>query len=117
MCRVRADLPLVGAHRSRVDTFGRSGRTRPGGATEAPHLPVPVAVPLRTPHTETYAYVGLATPCEGPAVAVSTTRDRKSTRLNSSHVAISYAVFCLKKKRNEINRLMWNQVLTNISPH
>src|SRR5207249_11539676 len=26
-------------------------------------------------------------------------RDRKSTRLNSSHVSISYAVFCLKKKR------------------
>src|SRR5437660_5984633 len=29
--------------------------------------------------------------------------DRKSTRLNSSHVAISYAVFCLKKKRQEKN--------------
>src|SRR5207253_8799673 len=28
----------------------------------------------------------------------NTERDRKSTRLNSSHVAISYAVFCLKKK-------------------
>src|SRR5207253_9377552 len=28
--------------------------------------------------------------------------DRKSTRLNSSHVAISYAVFCLKKKKNKI---------------
>src|SRR5437870_10549400 len=28
-------------------------------------------------------------------------RDRKSTRLNSSHVAISYAVFCLKKKKQE----------------
>src|SRR5690625_6683342 len=28
--------------------------------------------------------------------------DRKSTRLNSSHVAISYAVFCLKKKRLHI---------------
>src|SRR5689334_24781552 len=27
-------------------------------------------------------------------------RDRKSTRLNSSHSSISYAVFCLKKKRN-----------------
>src|SRR5690625_5349351 len=27
------------------------------------------------------------------------TKDRKSTRLNSSHVAISYAVFCLKKKK------------------
>src|SRR3989442_6377436 len=28
-------------------------------------------------------------------------RDRKSTRLNSSHVRISYAVFCLKKKKND----------------
>src|SRR5258708_28377922 len=28
-------------------------------------------------------------------------RDRKSTRLNSSHQIISYAVFCLKKKKNE----------------
>src|SRR5437660_7662220 len=30
--------------------------------------------------------------------------DRKSTRLNSSHVAISYAVFCLKKKNQRPNR-------------
>src|SRR5438067_3771226 len=30
---------------------------------------------------------------------VSSERDRKSTRLNSSHVSISYAVFCLKKKK------------------
>src|SRR5256885_2674747 len=29
-------------------------------------------------------------------------RDRKSTRLNSSHLVISYAVFCLKKKKTEI---------------
>src|SRR5256885_8840787 len=29
-------------------------------------------------------------------------RDRKSTRLNSSHLVISYAVFCLKKKKNNI---------------
>src|SRR5438067_4825440 len=33
-------------------------------------------------------------------------RDRKSTRLNSSHVSISYAVFCLKKKKR--------QILTNV---
>src|SRR5437870_9033899 len=32
-------------------------------------------------------------------IAILGTADRKSTRLNSSHVAISYAVFCLKKKR------------------
>src|SRR5438132_4837988 len=30
-------------------------------------------------------------------------RDRKSTRLNSSHTVISYAVFCLKKKKKKIN--------------
>src|SRR5690349_23922607 len=30
--------------------------------------------------------------------------DRKSTRLNSSHVEISYAVFCLKKKKKKNNR-------------
>src|SRR3712207_8701965 len=30
--------------------------------------------------------------------------DRKSTRLNSSHANISYAVFCLKKKNNSIDR-------------
>src|SRR6266403_5138916 len=30
-------------------------------------------------------------------------RDRKSTRLNSSHVEISYAVFCLKKKKKKSN--------------
>src|SRR3712207_7763613 len=29
--------------------------------------------------------------------------DRKSTRLNSSHANISYAVFCLKKKKNKFN--------------
>src|SRR5437899_4607000 len=29
-------------------------------------------------------------------------RDRKSTRLNSSHLGISYAVFCLKKKNREV---------------
>src|SRR5215510_16027052 len=35
-------------------------------------------------------------------------RDRKSTRLNSSHVAISYAVFCLKKKK-KTNKPLKNQ--------
>src|SRR3989454_5939615 len=31
-------------------------------------------------------------------------RDRKSTRLNSSHLVISYAVFCLKKKKQTANK-------------
>src|SRR5439155_21012642 len=33
------------------------------------------------------------------AETFSVSKDRKSTRLNSSHVAISYAVFCMKKKK------------------
>src|SRR5438132_10386597 len=36
-------------------------------------------------------------------VRVQTCTDRKSTRLNSSHTVISYAVFCLKKKKKENN--------------
>src|SRR5689334_23716630 len=35
--------------------------------------------------------------------------DRKSTRLNSSHSSISYAVFCLKKKKNKNIRYKWSQ--------
>src|SRR5699024_11983075 len=35
----------------------------------------------------------------GKHIITSQTEDRKSTRLNSSHVSISYAVFCLKKKK------------------
>src|SRR5262245_11697271 len=36
----------------------------------------------------------------GPAAAQDGAEDRKSTRLNSSHLGISYAVFCLKKKKS-----------------
>src|SRR5437667_5770764 len=35
--------------------------------------------------------------------------DRKSTRLNSSHITISYAVFCLKKKKKQTNISSDNQ--------
>src|SRR5437773_9134497 len=38
--------------------------------------------------------------------------DRKSTRLNSSHITISYAVFCLKKKKN-IQIIHWNYISAN----
>src|SRR2546430_13693712 len=46
-------------------------------------------------------------------------RDRKSTRLNSSHSQISYAVFCLKKKNKTILASFKNDMLhlaTHISP-
>src|SRR5256885_11751421 len=39
-------------------------------------------------------------PCaQSPSSRKAKVRDRKSTRLNSSHLVISYAVFCLKKKK------------------
>src|SRR3712207_8989496 len=45
---------------------------------------------------EAVNWTGLVAPARTPAPVVA--RDRKSTRLNSSHANISYAVFCLKKK-------------------
>ena len=39
--------------------------------------------------------------------------DRKSTRLNSSHVVISYAVFCLKKKNNTRKKQILNLYISN----
>src|SRR2546426_8421913 len=44
----------------------------------------------------------LLTACLGP-LADPSLADRKSTRLNSSHLVISYAVFCLKKKKKSLD--------------
>src|SRR5690348_18483713 len=46
------------------------------------------------------AVVGQPSSMRSAACSASTRADRKSTRLNSSHPSISYAVFCLKKKKN-----------------
>src|SRR3712207_7249705 len=42
----------------------------------------------------------------GRSTAPCALRDRKSTRLNSSHANISYAVFCLKKKKKYIHTIL-----------
>src|SRR3712207_7076116 len=56
------------------------------------------AVPAATP-----PFLSLLTQADdtgpSPEKAAGAARDRKSTRLNSSHANISYAVFCLKKKK------------------
>src|SRR5690625_6586287 len=57
------------------------------------------ARPSSLSHNEYRAYPGRKTSHHSHCRKCSC-RDRKSTRLNSSHVAISYAVFCLKKKNN-----------------
>src|SRR3712207_8330081 len=45
-------------------------------------------------------------------VIVEDGRDRKSTRLNSSHANISYAVFCLKKKQKNITNTLYLNIST-----
>src|SRR5256885_8230408 len=46
-------------------------------------------------------------------------RDRKSTRLNSSHLVISYAVFCLKKKKTilDLHRFLPSQITCRLLCH
>src|SRR5256885_9796444 len=44
-------------------------------------------------------------------------RDRKSTRLNSSHLVISYAVFCLKKKKTIQHNNMISCKAATVAPH
>src|SRR5439155_16707790 len=54
--------------------------------------------------TAVLAAAALAQLSPGISRGIILLTDRKSTRLNSSHVAISYAVFCLKKKKKRSNR-------------
>src|SRR5690606_40370399 len=64
----------------------------------------PRHVPRRLPYTA--VEVSGSTPSDlGSSLAI----DRKSTRLNSSHVKISYAVFCLKKKKRTKMQFSTNQ--------
>src|SRR2546429_785108 len=51
-----------------------------------------------------------AIPSEGRA-SIREVRDRKSTRLNSSHGYISYAVFCLKKKKTKLKYIMLTHLI------
>src|SRR5262245_63800238 len=69
---------------------------------EALHPTPPAAPALRAPTRDP----------ELPALLRGET-DRKSTRLNSSHLGISYAVFCLKKKKQEIRTLDHDRLIVN----
>src|SRR5205807_6853216 len=55
----------------------------------------------RVGRADQQAYAYLLYPRRARLTPEAEQRDRKSTRLNSSHLVISYAVFCLKKKKNE----------------
>src|SRR5437660_4279571 len=57
--------------------------------------------------------VAMAAP--GSRTGVQVVLDRKSTRLNSSHVAISYAVFCLKKKNHKKKTCDDNKIVQTLN--
>src|SRR5438477_8328358 len=62
------------------------------------HIGVPLTL-LRLTPAHRFAVVEMGANRSGEVAAL----DRKSTRLNSSHMSISYAVFCLKKKKTKID--------------
>src|SRR3712207_6946708 len=69
------------------------------GAAVAAGRPPPLEADARAVlHACGDAHLDVAGPAHG-AAAMAGVADRKSTRLNSSHANISYAVFCLKKKK------------------
>src|SRR2546427_10201587 len=63
------------------------------------HDALPIS--LLTTDTVLLITVPFVTPAPTATVSVRIWEDRKSTRLNSSHSQISYAVFCLKKKKKQ----------------
>src|SRR3712207_8561195 len=92
-------FPYTTLFRSLTDNEGRAITTSGGAPTNGYSLPADEAlrgdVEILTGHA----------PQGRREVAIDATsaeehEDRKSTRLNSSHANISYAVFCLKKKKN-----------------
>src|SRR5690349_24227303 len=83
-------------------TLFRSGRSQPARsvmvlavAEDSPSANIAEVRPATRGHHK--VFLGMA------AGVGKTYQDRKSTRLNSSHVEISYAVFCLKKQTVAIN--------------
>src|SRR5258708_30900370 len=70
------------------------------------HDALPISASCRTPGgargAGTCSSARSPARCSCASPPTRTVRDRKSTRLNSSHQIISYAVFCLKKKKDRI---------------
>src|SRR5256885_10145096 len=80
-------FPYTTLFRSRVQS---EAHHIPAVVVQEPHQVQPPPLPLQKERTGPTATAGSAS-----------LADRKSTRLNSSHLVISYAVFCLKKKKKQ----------------
>src|SRR2546430_8927683 len=89
-------FPYTTLFRSYLNTFARQVSALTGDRTLPPEQAQP------TDDNRTHNIVGAMALSLPNDWRKGTTLDRKSTRLNSSHSQISYAVFCLKKKKSEI---------------
>src|SRR5438874_10027616 len=68
----------------------------------------------RAARRRAWTQIGRAIPGGKRSTGWLESADRKSTRLNSSHVEISYAVFCLKKKKKKETNFMSYETLTQV---
>src|SRR5207249_10565667 len=85
-----------------IRTFGEQlGPGRSSRAMAIVHIAIFDSVNAVLGGYRSYTGIQPAKPPVSLDAAVLPAADRKSTRLNSSHVSISYAVFCLKKKNNK----------------
>src|SRR2546430_9913968 len=78
----------------------RAGLAAAIGEMEAPSLWIERCAPIDAGFEEGGLSVPSYLPADDSSLAGQHGTDRKSTRLNSSHSQISYAVFCLKKKKH-----------------
>src|SRR5256885_11026529 len=89
-----------------IDKFFFLMIRRPPRSTLFPYTTLFRSTGERTVRSGTATWIKAADPFAGgpAAIGVGGNRkaDRKSTRLNSSHLVISYAVFCLKKKNDKL---------------
>src|SRR2546422_8149261 len=86
-------------------TLFRSIRQWPAGTTEREP-----ALKLVNGH------MALLAKHDEPAMQQALELDRKSTRLNSSHGYISYAVFCLKKNKTKMHTTCGRHIVTSVTP-
>src|SRR3712207_7736470 len=90
-------FPYTTLFRSEGEIYG--GRVQLPRLRPVEQLPRKDELQIVTGSAEECRQNGVLLGCYGPA------EDRKSTRLNSSHANISYAVFCLKKKKRKTSTL------------
>src|SRR2546430_2821621 len=91
-----------------VRSVPQSSRSTPTDSKHASSMPPSTPLPERSTYTFDAVRSAASECCQSPPPPMCA-RDRKSTRLNSSHSQISYAVFCLKKKKQKKNKCSYSR--------